>query len=262
MLAECGVITRERRRLCTRWRRCGRMVSQHTPTWRASRTCSFASKDGSSKWRADAGGNLQLARSRNDLGHALARMALRRRLVEAGEQLLALRRVVMAQARRHLDTLMPGYTHTQPAQPVTLLPTTWPCSPFWRTTRQGRQRLRHRQHVTGSSCPDRHRLSHRPVAWRSCSLRRHRPQHATCDRWRRIPDRRCFCDQALAIDLARMTHDLLVRATQEANALRIDDSFIQISSIMPQKRNPVVGTFARPPQPQPWLCPNGRDAVP
>ena len=85
---------------------------------------------------ADAGGNLQLARSRNDLGHALARMALRRRLVEAGEQLLALRRVVMAQARRHLDTLMPGYTHTQPAQPVTL-PTTWPaCSPFWRTTRQ------------------------------------------------------------------------------------------------------------------------------
>ena len=46
--------------------------------------------------------------------------------------------------------------------------------------------------------------------------------------------------QALAIDLSRMTHDLLVRATQEANALRIDDSFIQISSIMPQKRNPVV----------------------
>src|SRR5690606_1668963 len=37
-----------------------------------------------------------------------------------------------------------------------------------------------------------------------------------------------------------MTHDLLVRATQEANALHIDDSFIQISSIMPQKRNPVV----------------------
>jgi argininosuccinate lyase len=46
--------------------------------------------------------------------------------------------------------------------------------------------------------------------------------------------------QALAVDLSRMTHDLLVRATQEANALRIDDSFIQISSIMPQKRNPVV----------------------
>jgi argininosuccinate lyase len=37
-----------------------------------------------------------------------------------------------------------------------------------------------------------------------------------------------------------MTRDLLFYATQEANALRIDDSFIQISSIMPQKRNPVV----------------------
>jgi argininosuccinate lyase len=49
-----------------------------------------------------------------------------------------------------------------------------------------------------------------------------------------------FAVQALAVDLSRVTHDLLVRATQEANALRIDDSFIQISSIMPQKRNPVV----------------------
>jgi argininosuccinate lyase len=42
------------------------------------------------------------------------------------------------------------------------------------------------------------------------------------------------------VGLSRVTHDLLVRATQETNALRIDDSFIQISSIMPQKRNPVV----------------------
>ena len=46
--------------------------------------------------------------------------------------------------------------------------------------------------------------------------------------------------QSLAVGLSRVTHDLLVRATQETNALRIDDSFIQISSIMPQKRNPVV----------------------
>jgi argininosuccinate lyase len=84
---------------------------------------------------ADDGGNLQLARSRNDLGHALARMALRTRVLEV-PTIAALRTAVLAQARRHLDTLMPGYTHTQPAQPSPL-PTIWrACSPSWRTTRQ------------------------------------------------------------------------------------------------------------------------------
>jgi argininosuccinate lyase len=42
------------------------------------------------------------------------------------------------------------------------------------------------------------------------------------------------------LGLARLIHELLLWATREYGTLRIDDSFIQISSIMPQKRNPVV----------------------
>jgi argininosuccinate lyase len=49
-----------------------------------------------------------------------------------------------------------------------------------------------------------------------------------------------FAVQSLAVGLSRVTKDLIFLATQEAGALHIDDSFIQISSIMPQKRNPVV----------------------
>jgi argininosuccinate lyase len=45
---------------------------------------------------------------------------------------------------------------------------------------------------------------------------------------------------SLAINLSRFTHDMLFWATQESGAIRLDDCFIQISSIMPQKRNPVV----------------------
>jgi argininosuccinate lyase len=45
---------------------------------------------------------------------------------------------------------------------------------------------------------------------------------------------------SLGVNLSRFTHDMLFRATQESGAIRIDNSFIQISSIMPQKRNPVV----------------------
>ncbi len=45
---------------------------------------------------------------------------------------------------------------------------------------------------------------------------------------------------SVAVNLSRMSKDLLFWATRESGAIRIDDSFIQISSIMPQKRNPVV----------------------
>ncbi len=67
----------------------------------------------------DFGGNLQLARSRNDLGQALSRMAIREHILAVATDLLALRSAVTALAQRHLHTLMPVYTHTQPAQPVT-----------------------------------------------------------------------------------------------------------------------------------------------
>ena len=65
------------------------------------------------------GGNLQLARSRNDLGHALARLALRPELLSLYQGLIDLRETILDLARRHVNTVMPGYTHTQPAQPVT-----------------------------------------------------------------------------------------------------------------------------------------------
>jgi argininosuccinate lyase len=192
---------------------------------------------------ADDGGNLQLARSRNDLGHALARMALRTRVAEVREALLRLRTAVMTQARRHLDTLMPGYTHTQPAQPVTfahylagvltfLAHDQAKFSAAYATVNQSPLGA---AALTGTGFPiDRRRVA-ALLGFDDIVLS---TQHAIGG-GEYLTDV-AFAVQALAIDLSRMTHDLLVRATQEANALRIDDSFIQISSIMPQKRNPVV----------------------
>ncbi|GIK71845.1 MAG: argininosuccinate lyase [Chloroflexota bacterium] len=192
---------------------------------------------------ADDGGNLQLARSRNDLGHALARMALRTRVLDIQEALLRLCTAVMAQARRHLETLMPGYTHTQPAQPVTFAHYLAGVLTFlahdqakyaaaYATVNQSPLGA---AALTGTGFPiDRRRVA-ALLGFDDIVLS---TQHAIGG-GEYLTDV-AFAVQALAIDLSRMTHDLLVRATQEANALRIDDSFIQISSIMPQKRNPVV----------------------
>src|SRR5688500_4691491 len=68
----------------------------------------------------EAGGNLQIARSRNDLAATMCRLMVRKRLVEIEQLTIDLRKVLVGLIEQHLDTLMPGITHTQPAQPTTL----------------------------------------------------------------------------------------------------------------------------------------------
>ncbi len=192
---------------------------------------------------ADFGGNLQLARSRNDLGHALARMALRGRLLDLNDRLLSLRHVVMGQASRHLETIMPGYTHTQPAQPVTfahylagvLTVLTKNQARFIAAYATANESPLGAAALTGTGFPiDRQQVADLLGFDGVIASTQHAIGGADY-----LTDT-AFAVEALAVDLSRVTHDLLIRATQEANALHIHNSFIQISSIMPQKRNPVV----------------------
>lgn len=192
---------------------------------------------------ADFGGNLQLARSRNDLGQALARMALRTQILDLCDALLALRVTVRDLARRHLHTLMPGYTHTQPAQPVTFAHYLAGVLTF---LQKDSARLA-AAHANVNESP----LG--AAAFTGTGFAIDRTQLAALLGFDRIIDSThhsigagdhltdtAFGVQSLAVGLSRVTKDLLFLATQEARAIHIDDSFIQISSIMPQKRNPVV----------------------
>ncbi len=203
----------------------------------------------------DYGGNLQLARSRNDLGQALARMALRDLLLDLCGDLLALRRSVLGLARRHVDTLMPGYTHTQPAQPVTFAHYLGGVLAF---LAKDQKRLAAAYAnvnesplgaaaFTGTGFPiDRVRVAgllgfDNVIA----------STHHSIGAGDHLTDVACAI-QSWAVGLGRMTRDLLFLATQESGALRIHDSFIQISSIMPQKRNPVVLEHLRARLSAPW----------
>ncbi len=68
----------------------------------------------------DTGGRLHTARSRNDLNVTSWRLALRDRLLQVLDDLNALRGVVLDLATKHAATVMPGYTHSQHAQPISL----------------------------------------------------------------------------------------------------------------------------------------------
>jgi argininosuccinate lyase len=73
-----------------------------------------------------AGGRMHTARSRNDEVAACLRYRLREDLVETIETVIGARATLLDAASEHTETVMPGYTHLQPAQPTTVAH--WLCS--------------------------------------------------------------------------------------------------------------------------------------
>ena len=189
------------------------------------------------------GGNLQLARSRNDLGYALTRLALRPLLLGAMDDLHNLRFSLLRFARAHLETLMPGYTHTQPAQPTTMAHY---IAGVLAGLGRDSSRLRFAYEtnnqsplgaaaLTGTAFPIDRQLSARLLGFDEVQLSTYDSIGASDN----------LTDVAgalstLGVNLSRFTRDMLFWATQESGAITIHEGFIQISSIMPQKRNPVV----------------------
>ncbi|PSQ18858.1 argininosuccinate lyase [Halobacteriales archaeon QS_8_69_26] len=74
----------------------------------------------------EAGGRMHTARSRNDEVATCIRHRFREDLLSAAEATVALREALLSAAEDHADTLMPGFTHAQPAQPTTV--GHWLCS--------------------------------------------------------------------------------------------------------------------------------------
>ena len=191
----------------------------------------------------EAGGNLHLARSRNDLDAAMARLALRRKLLDVHVCLERLRLTLLRRIEEHAETLMPGHTHTQPAQPTTL-------GHFLAATAEALERDAVRVQaafartnrgplgaaaLTTTGFPIDRELTARLLGFDDIVTNSY--------------DAIGGVDYALeslaalttcALGLSRLVHELLLWATREYGVLQIDDSFIQISSVMPQKRNPVV----------------------
>lgn len=192
---------------------------------------------------AEHGGNLQLARSRNDLGYALTRLALRPPMLQAADDLISLRESLLAFGREHLETLMPGYTHTQPAQPTTMAHY---IAGILACLQRDFTRLRFAYAtnnqsplgaaaLTGTAFPIDRQLSARLLGFDEIQLSTYDSIGAS-DNMTDVAGALC----TLGVNLSRFTKDMLFWATQESGAIRIHDSFLQISSIMPQKRNPVV----------------------
>ena len=196
----------------------------------------------------EAVGNLQVARSRNDLDGTMCRWVVRERALSLLQAINNLRACVLALAREHVDTLMPGYTHTQPAQPTTLAHYLGAVAGFLERDAARLQSAFARVNLsplgavafTTTGFPiDRALVS--DLLGFDAPVENSYDAVGGADYQTEIAG----VVQTAAGGLSRFTTDLLFWATQEAGALRIGDEFVQISSIMPQKRNPVVLEHAR-----------------
>lgn len=196
----------------------------------------------------ELGKKLHTARSRNDQVALDVRLYLRDEIALVRSLLLALEAALLQMAEQHLDTIMPGYTHLQKAQPVTLA---HHLMAYFEMLRRDVGRL--------DDC--RRRLLAMPLG--SCALAATgfpldrdfvREQLGFAELTRNsldgVSDRDFaieFCSLAsiIMMHLSRFSEEIILWSSEEFSFLTLDDGFSTGSSIMPQKKNPDIAELVR-----------------
>ena len=196
----------------------------------------------------EVAGRLHTARSRNDIDMTMYRMRQREWVALVAARALDLRVALIELADRHRDTVFAAHTHTQPAQPSTIAhyllavieqlerDTARLGSAYDTTNRNPLGACA----ITGTGFPiDRRRTSELlgfagPTGNTYGSI-------ATVDYLLESVSATAI----MLVGLGRVLQDFLLWCTMEFGYLRLGEGFVQSSSIMPQKRNPVALEHAR-----------------
>src|SRR5205085_453138 len=195
-----------------------------------------------------AAGRLHTARSRNDQVATDLRLWVRNACARAEDGLTAFQRALLAQAERHADTIMPGFTHMQPAQPVTfghhclayVEMAARDRGRFADTTKRLNESPLGAAALAGTSYPiDRNATA--------TGLGFDHPMRNSMD----AVSARDFALEFLAAaaiaasNLSRLAEEIFLWASPVFGFVRLSDAFSTGSSIMPQKRNPDAAELVR-----------------
>jgi argininosuccinate lyase len=196
----------------------------------------------------DAGKRLHTARSRNDQVATDVRLWLRGAIDALRDSIAALRRALLDLAERHADTIMPGFTHLQVAQPVTF---GHHLMAYDAMLARDAERLRDcRARVNRSP------LGSAALAGTSFPIDREATARAlgfdgvTPNSIDAVADRD-FAIEFVAgaalvmVHLSRFAEELVLWSTPAFGFVTIADRFCTGSSIMPQKKNPDVPELVR-----------------
>jgi argininosuccinate lyase len=194
------------------------------------------------------GGKLHTGRSRNDQVATDMHLYLRKRVVELVDLLQKLQTALIGQAKANLDTIVPGYTHLQRAQPILFAHHLMAyVSMFGRDLERLQDSYKRIDMLplgagalAGTTFPiDRHFVA--------SQLNFSRVYENSLDA---VSDRDFILEflshaSIIMMHLSRLSEELILWSSTEFRFVELDDAFCTGSSIMPQKKNPDVPELVR-----------------
>ncbi|MEM2779376.1 MAG: argininosuccinate lyase [Candidatus Bathyarchaeia archaeon] len=190
-----------------------------------------------------AGENLHIAKSRNDQVATAIRMELREELVSLMKTVIGFQTELLSKAEKHVQTIICGYTHLRPAQPITFAHYLLYHFDVFQRHHQRLIECYGRVNV----CP----MGAAALATTSFPINRERMAellgfNGILENSIDAVSSRDFIIETLAIlsmlaiDVSRLVEDMIIWSSPEFNLIEIPDEFCSTSSIMPQKKNPDV----------------------
>ncbi|MBQ4631267.1 MAG: argininosuccinate lyase [Clostridia bacterium] len=196
----------------------------------------------------DAGKRLHTGRSRNDQVALDIRMYIKDEISEIIAMLVSLEKSLLNIAKQNLGTIMPGYTHLQKAQPITLAHHTMAYFEMFKRDIGRLQDAYSRTNVmplgSGALAATTYPLDREFVA-KELGF-----DSVTLNSLDGVSDRDFVIELASALSiiimhLSRYSEELILWNTNEFQFIEMDDSCSTGSSIMPQKKNPDVAELIR-----------------
>lgn len=193
-------------------------------------------------------GKLHTGRSRNDQVATDTRSWLGSAITFLSEQISKVQLALLDQAKQHVETLMPGYTHLRAAQPITAAH--WLMSYFWMLTRDVRRFEACRESTLisplGSGA-----LAGNPYPIDRLALAESIGFHGISENSLDAVSDRDFIVEFLSVasllmvHLSRFAEDVILYSSPQFGFIKLDERFTTGSSLMPQKQNPDVMELAR-----------------
>ncbi|MCF8262667.1 MAG: argininosuccinate lyase [Melioribacteraceae bacterium] len=196
----------------------------------------------------ETAGKLHTGRSRNDQVATGVRLWMKESLIDLRSKSIDLQKSLIQLAEKHINTIIPGYTHLQRAQPISLA---FHLLAYVEMLERTKNRLAHVFNEANVSP-----LGSGALAGSTLPLNREKtsndlgfafPSNNALDS---VSDRDYIVDFLNVcvigmMNLSRLSEELIIWSTKEWNFIRMGDEYSTGSSLMPQKKNPDIAELIR-----------------
>jgi len=255
MLQRAGLLSRpELSAIVKNLEQIGRQIATGRFRWREDLEDVHMNIEAELTRRTPAGAKLHTGRSRNDQVALDMRLWLKEEIALTQADLRSLQRALWSLARRNTAVCLPGYTHLQRAQPVSLAHHLLAYVEMLQRDLERLSDARVRTNVcplgsgaiAGSTLP----LNREEVARQLGFVDQRGRPCLTANSMDAVTDRDfiiefCAAGAMIAVHLSRLAEDLVLWSSSEFNFIRIGDAYTTGSSLMPQKRNPDIAELTR-----------------